>query len=144
MAQFHSAFGDVEFNILWDGDLANMPGWEQESFASTVHIPGSNRNVTFLLGNGPYTRTFEVLCDTQSHYTNLKLMRHTEAILRVPAAMNDLDDTGVEEINYFGSAYAEISDVLLVGLSAARVWVDGQRSAFATFQRDEVAEADVA
>jgi hypothetical protein len=135
-----SAFGDAEFRILWDGNEASFPGWERESYSSSQHIPGSSRTDTFLLGFGPYVRSFTVLCDTQSHYRNLVAMQQTEATLRVPAAMNDLDDA--EEIVLFGNVFAEIPDVLLVGITAPQKWVDGSVSCLASFQWEGPEEAE--
>jgi hypothetical protein len=137
MAETHCAFGEVGFRVLWDGDLADMLGWEQDAYSASQHIPGSNRNVTFLLGLGPLRRTLRVVCDTQSHYDNLRAMRQTEATLRVYAAMNDLNDADVTEVNLFGTAYAEITDVLLLSTQNVRKAVDGSVVCEATFQREE-------
>jgi hypothetical protein len=134
-----SAFGEAEFRVLWDGNEASMPGWEREAFQSTAHIPGSSRSDTFLLGFGPYVRSFSVLCETQSHYRNLKAMQQTEATLRVPAAMNDLDE-GTSEVVYFGNVYAEIPDVLLAAVSQPMKWTDGAVQCLATFQWEGPAE----
>lgn len=133
-----SAFGLAEFRILWSGDNASMSGWERESYVASNHIPGSNRTDTFLLGHGPWQRSFTVLCETQSHYRNLQAMLHTEATLRVPARMNDMDDADVAEVVYFGDVFAEIPDVTLLALSGPQKWVDGAVSVACTFQRDNV------
>lgn len=131
MIRSMAAFGLAEIRILWDGGLANMPGWEQQSYTNSVHIPGSNITETFLLGVGDLTRTFTVECETPQHYRNLQALVQAEATLRVPAAMNEL---AAREVDYFGQLYAEIDDVVLLGLSAVSVWADGSVSCAATFQ----------
>jgi hypothetical protein len=133
-----TAFGDAEFRILWDGNVASMPGWERQSYTSSQHIPGSSRTDTFLLGFGPYMRSFTVLCDTESHYQNLEAMQQTEATLRVWAEMHRL--AGAEQVVYFGKVYAEIPDVLLVGLSTPDYWTDGSVSCLASFEWEGPAE----
>ena len=129
-----SSFGSASFAILWDGDLASMPGWEQAEYVNTIHVPGSDINDTHLMGSGPLTRAFRVLCADRVAYEALHALKRAEGTLRVPAAMNEL---GIAvEVDYFGDVYAEISDVVLLGLSNVRVWTDGAVEVTAQFQRD--------
>mgnify|MGYP006921328719 CR=1 FL=1 len=138
-----SGFGDatsaevgafVEFAILWDGDTATMPGWEQPSQVSTYHVPGGNTNLIFLMGLGELTRTFTVLCPTKTAYTQLAALQQTQGTLRVPAAMNEL---GIAtEVDNAGTLVADIPDVVLVSLSAPGVWTDGCISTQAAFWRE--------
>lgn len=138
-----SGFGDplvpeperwVSFAILWDGDDASMPGWSQENQKAEHHVPGSNRNIVFLLGLGALTRTFAVSCASRAAFANLAALQQTTGVLRVPAAMNEL--SVATEIDLYGQVMADIPDVVLLELSEPRVWGDGDVSAQATFWRD--------
>jgi hypothetical protein len=122
-----------EFAILWDGDLATMPGWEQPSQTAGYHIPGSDTNVIFLMGMGELRRSFRVLCSSKAAYAVLAGLQQYEGTLRVPAAMNELDIA--TEASYSGQIVADIPDVVLEGLSGVRVGVDGTVEATAAFWR---------
>lgn len=137
-----SGFGDatsadvgafVEFSILWDGDIASMPGWDQMNQSAPNHIPGSNTNIVFLMGHGALTRSFSVLCPTRKAYAQLAALQQYEGTLRVPALMNELDIA--TEVDYSGQLVADIPSVVLLELTYARVWTDGAVSAQAMFWR---------
>ena len=135
-----SGFGDptdgtdwVAFSILWDGDPANMPGWEQPSHYAVHHIPGSDRNIVQLLGNGPLSRTFRVLCEDRGAYADLCAHKQTQGSLRVPARMNEVDAAVVRDLH--GDLVADIPEVVLLEVTGVRVWVDGAIEAAATFWR---------
>lgn len=131
-----SVFGPVEFSILWDGDLADMPGWRLASHAASEHIPGSPHTDTFLMGTGVLVRQFSILCPTKTHYWNLlQMVQHTGELL-VPAAMNELPFP--EEL-WFGSLMCRIPAVTLMDMGDVRVWNDGAVRAAPTFQRDGLA-----
>lgn len=123
----------VEFSILWDGDPASMPGWDQPNFAAEFHMPGSNVNVIQLLGLGPLTRSFTVLCENATAYEYLAGLQQTTGTLRVPAAMNRLKVA--TEVDYFGAMVADIPDVTLTGLTGELDWTDGPVTALASFWR---------
>lgn len=138
-----SGFGDatsadvgafVEFSIIWDGDIATMPGWDQQGQAARYHVPGGDLNIIQLLGNGELTRAFTVLCPSKAAFAQLAALQQTEGTLRVPAAMNELDIA--TETNYFGQLVADIPDVVLTDLTGVRVWTDGCVSAQASFWRE--------
>lgn len=140
--RIQSGFGDaasadpddyVEFSILWDGDLANMPGWSQSAQTAEYHIPGSDTNILFLLGKGPLTRGFTVLCETKADYARLAALQQVQGTLRVPAAMNELDIATERDIS--GDVVADIPSVVLLSLTDPRVWVDGAVQALAAFWR---------
>jgi hypothetical protein len=122
-----------EFAILWDGDAATMPGWEQPSQSAGYHIPGSDTNIIFLMGLGELRRSFRVLCSSKTAYAALCGLQQYEGTLRVPATMNELDIA--TEANYSGQIVADIPDVVLEGLSGVRVSVDGTVEATAAFWR---------
>lgn len=137
-----SGFGDatsadvgawVEFAILWNGDIASMPGWEQPAQDATYHVPGGNINIIFLLGLGELQRTFTVLCPTKTAYAQLCALQQYEGTLRVPAAMNELDVA--VETDYSGQLVADIPDVVLRSLTGVQNWTDGCVSAQALFWR---------
>jgi hypothetical protein len=123
----------VEFAILWDGDLASMPGWEQLSQSAGYHVPGSDTNIIFLMGMGELRRSFRVLCPSKTAYTHLCGLQQYEGTLRVPATMNELDIA--TEVDYSGQLVADIPDVVLDGLSGVRVYTDGTVEATAAFWR---------
>lgn len=125
--------GFVEFSILWDGDLANMPGWDQANQSAGYHVPGSNTNIVFLMGQGALTRAFSVLCPTKKAYAQLAALQQYEGTLRVAAAMNELD-VAVER-DFSGDLVADIPNVVLLELTRARVWIDGAIEAQASFWR---------
>jgi len=124
----------VEFAILWDGNLADMPGWDQANKSSSSPIPGGNRNLIFLMGLGELTRSFRVLCPTKTAYAQLARLQQAQGTLRVPAAMNELDIA--TEVDYSGTVVADIPDVVLLALTGARVWTDGAVEAQAAFWRE--------
>jgi hypothetical protein len=123
----------VEFAILWDGDLASMPGWEQPSQSAGYHIPGSDTNIIFLMGMGELRRSFRVLCPSKTAYAHLAGLQQYEGTLRVPAVMNELDIA--TEVDYSGQLVADIPDVVLEGLGGVRVYTDGTVEATAAFWR---------
>jgi hypothetical protein len=123
----------VEFAILWDGDLASMPGWEQPSQSAGYHIPGSDTNIIFLMGMGELRRSFRVLCPSKTAYAHLAGLQQYEGTLRVPAVMNELDIA--TEVDYSGQLVADIPDVVLEGLGGVRVYTDGTVEASAAFWR---------
>lgn len=123
----------VAFAILWDGDVASMPGWDQKNFTADLHFPGSDTNVQQQLGRGPLTRSFQVMCASQSDFDDLAELQQTKGTLRVPSAMNDL---GVAvEVDVSGRIFADIPSVLLQDLTGVQVWTDGCVSASAFFWR---------
>jgi hypothetical protein len=124
----------VEFSILWDGDIAAMPGWDQPAQAATQHVPGGNVNIVSLMGLGELNRSFKVLCPSKSDYNALARLQQVQGTLRVPAQMNELDIA--TETNYFGQLVADIPDVVLLGLTSVQVWTDGCVSAQAAFWRE--------
>lgn len=123
----------VEFGILWDGDIASMPGWEQPNQSATHHVPGSNTNIIFLMGMGELRRSFRVLCKSKAAYAHLAALQQSTGTLRVPAAMNELDVA--TEVNVSGTLVADIPSVVLEGLSGVRVSVDGAVEVSASFWR---------
>lgn len=123
----------VEFAILWDGDVGDMPGWEQQGQSAVNHVPGGNINIIFLMGLGELSRSFRVLCPSKAAFAQLAALQQYQGTLRVPAAMNELDVA--TEVDYSGSLVADIPDVVLLGLSGTRVYVDGCVEATAAFWR---------
>lgn len=129
-----SVVGDfVEFALLWDGDAATMPGWDQVNQSASYHVPGSDTNIVFLMGQGALSRSFSVLCPTKKAYAHLAALQQYEGTLRVPAAMNELDIA--TEVDYSGTLVADIPNVVLLELTGARVHTDGAVSAQAMFWR---------
>ena len=126
--------GFVEFSILWDGAIASMPGWDQANQDAENHIPGSNRNIVFLMGHGALSRSFSVLCPTRKAYAQLAALQQYQGTLRVPALMNELDIA--TEVDYSGQLVADIPNVVLRSLTGAQVWTDGAVSAQALFWRE--------
>lgn len=124
----------VSFAIVWDGDIAAMPGWDQVNQTAQNHIPGSDTNIFFLLGLGPLTRSFTVLCPDKTTYAYLAALQQTQGTLRVPAAMNELDIA--TEVDESGTLVADISDVVLDSLTGVQVWTDGCVTAQASFWRE--------
>ncbi|MBA2707161.1 MAG: hypothetical protein H0U59_05090 [Gemmatimonadaceae bacterium] len=131
-------FGDVKFGVLWGGDPYGMPGWAQESYANTVHIPGGNVNETFLMGLSPLTITYDLVLDTKDDYRALAALQQASGTLTVYTAMCELAG---REVVLFGQAYTELDNTLLIGLSRQMVRVDGAVECSATFQLDEVVSA---
>jgi len=123
----------VEFSILWDGDVASMPGWSQTAQTAEFHVPGSNTNIIQLLGMGPLSRAFSVLCESRAVYADLCALLQQSHTLRVPAAMNELDIA--VEADYAGDIVADIPAVVLTSLTSVQVWNDGAVSALAMFWR---------
>ena len=126
--------GFVEFSILWDGELAAMPGWDQATQSAAYHVPGGDRNILCLLGHGELRRSFTVLCADKTAYAQLAALQQYQGTLRVPAAMNELDIA--TEVDYGGTIVADIPGVVLESLTGARVWTDGCVSALASFWRE--------
>jgi hypothetical protein len=124
----------VEFSILWDGNIADMPGWSQANQSSGYHIPGSNTHIVFLMGHGALNRSFTVLCPSRKAYAELAALQQYQGTLRVPALMNELDIA--TEVDYSGQLVADIPDVVLLDLTGTRVYPDGCVSAQASFWRE--------
>lgn len=128
-------FGEVRFSINGSDDFV-LPTWEQAPFGSVKHVPGSNRNVRFLMGLGEPQVSWRVHLDTYEEYRNLLAMRQTEAVLQIPAHLCDLAD--VEQVSYYDMAYSRIPDVLLWSVSGITLdYVNGWAECDCTFMRSD-------
>jgi hypothetical protein len=126
-----TGFGPLKFGVLWGSDGSGMPGWSQESFTSTVHIPGSDRNETFLLGSGPLTITYRLVLASVADYRELVSMKQTQDMLTLYTSMCEL---GGREVVHFGTTYTELDAVTLLDVGGVTVRVDGEVECDATFQ----------
>jgi hypothetical protein len=126
-----TGFGDQKFGILWGSDGSGMPGWSQESFSSTVHVPGGDINETFLLGSGPLRVTYRLVMDTISDYRALVAMKQTQDVLTLYTTMCEIAG---REVVLFGATYTELDAVTLLDVGGVTVRVDGQVECDATFQ----------
>ncbi len=135
-----TGFDGIPFRILWDGgDAATMPAWERESIVVTNHIPGSNATEIDLMGLGDWQRSFTVECADKYDFWNLRNKLQTEGVLTVPAAMNDLVDTDVQEVQAGTTQlFALISNVLFVSLTNQFIQVNGVCFGTATFRKETV------
>lgn len=126
-------FGDVAFDILWpDGADASMPDWMFDSFSTTRHIPGSNRNITQTLGKGPQTITYRLELASRTDLLNLKERVLETDTLVLFAAMTSAPDVYRDSQ---GEGYVFIADVLLLSLGQPVIFVDGIVEVDVTFQR---------
>jgi hypothetical protein len=130
-----TGFGGASFDILWESNEPALPGWEQQEYVNTVHVPGSDFNDTYFMGSGPLMRALRVVCADRAAYEALHALKRTAGVLRMPATLNELG--AAVEVDYFGTIYAELADVTLIGLSDVRVWVHGEIEVTAQFQRDD-------
>lgn len=132
MATPMTQFGGCEFQIVHDD--TRLPIWSQESHSVTRHVPGSNVNVTQLLGLGPMTIKYTVECENQERYAALAAAVQTTASLRVPTTI--AEDIGAEE-DWFGDVYTEYEGVTLMELRSPIVALDQSITVEATFQLQE-------
>lgn len=131
----HCGFGDANFGILWDSsDPYGMPGWEQSGQSETRHVPGSDTNITQLLGLGPLAISYRLFFQATADFEAFMASRQGTGTLTVYAAMCELN---VPEVVLFGSVYKQIPDVLLIDVSAVSLRVDGAVECTATFQLQE-------
>ena len=133
--EHHTGFGDVNFGILWDmNDPYGMPGWSQDSFSVTHHVPGSDTNITQLLGNGALAITYRCFFENTTEFEAFMALRQTTGTLTVYAAMCEL---AVTEVVVFGEVYKQIPDVILMGVGDISKRVDGCVECTAGFQIQE-------
>lgn len=113
-------FGDSDaqaaFQIVHEGEW--LPIWEQPAYANTIHVPGGNVNVTFLMGLGPLQVTYTVEFDTPTDYEDMCALQQTIGTLRIPQTV--AEPFGFE-VDLSGSIYTEYSDVTLMSLSAPQI-----------------------
>lgn len=110
-----------------------MPDWGFASHHTTRHVPGSNRNVTQLLGKGVQTVTYRLSLETRQDLVDLKERVQETDTLVLYAAMTSTPDTYVD---LHGSGYVEIANVLLLSLGTPEIFPDGTVEVDATFQRN--------
>lgn len=134
-------FGDDDaqafFQIVHEGEW--LPIWEQPAYSNTIHVPGGNVNVTFLMGLGPLSVTYTVECDTPDDYDDLVALQQTSGTLRIPQTVAEPFGT---EVDLSGTIYTEFSDVTLMSISAPQIslpTVSGRPiiQCSATFQRED-------
>ena len=129
----YTRFGSVHFGILWPDNSLSMPDWGFESISTTRHVPGSNRNVTQLLGKGPQRVTYRLSFDSVADYRDLKERVQEIDTLVLFAAMTSAPD---DYVDLHGEGYIELADVLLLELDQQpQIFPDGTVEASATFQR---------
>ena len=134
--EFHTGFGDTNFGILWDSfDPYGMPGWAQESFSVTRHIPGGDVNVTQLLGHGALGISYRLFFENTTEFDTFMALRHTSETLTVYAVMCELDVP--EVVMPGGGVYKEIPDVTLMGVGEISKRIDGCIECTAAFQIQE-------
>lgn len=126
-----TAFGTAAFQIVHEGEW--LPLWEEASTTNTIHIPGSNRSVTFLLGTGPLVVTWTVECNDATDYAALCALVQSVDTLRMPSVV--AEDMGTE-VDLFGAIYTDIPDVTLLNLARPQIALDGSIQVDATFQRE--------
>ena len=131
-----TGFGGTHFGILWGDDPMTMPGWQQDSHAETRHVPGGNVNITQLLGLGEVRVDYRLFFEDKVEFNAFMALRQTTGTLTLFAAMCEFN-VPEWEIDYFGRAYIEIPDVLLLATSDERPSVDGTVEVTATFQLQE-------
>lgn len=131
-----TGFGGTHFGILWGNDPMSMPGWQQGSFAETKHVPGSDVNITQLLGLGEAAATYRLFFEDKREFNAFMALRQTTGTLTLFAAMCEFDVPQWETV-YFGKTYIDIPDVLLFTTSDERPGVDGTVEVTATFQLQE-------
>lgn len=125
-------FGSIGIRILWPDNSLSMPDWSFEAISNTRHIPGSNRNVTQLLGKGPQTLTYRLWLDTRRDLLDLKERVQETDTLVLFAQMTSAPD---EYVDIHGEGYVEIADVLLLNIGQPQIFPDGTVEVDATFQR---------
>lgn len=125
-------FGAVPFEVLWGSDALQMPDWTFDSLYSTRHVPGSNRNVTQLLGKGPQRLTLTLELASAADLRALKARVQEVDTLVLDAAMTSATDTTVD---IHGEGYVEVANAVLLSLSDPWIGLDGLVQVTATFQR---------
>lgn len=131
-----TGFGGVNFGISWGFDDVTMQGWHQESYAETRHVPGGNVNITQLLGHGAASAEFSLFFETKAEFDTFMALRQTQGMLTLYAAMCEFNEPSWE-VNYFGTTYLAIPDVLLMRVYDIRTRVDGPVECSAVFQLQE-------
>lgn len=125
-------FASHAIRILWPEGSLSMPDWSFESISNTRHIPGSNRNVTQLLGKGPQTITYRLWLDSRADLESLKGSVQNTGTLVLFAAMTSATEATVD---IHGELYVEIPDVTLMSLGVPELFPDGTVEVDAVFQR---------
>lgn len=119
-----------------DESESRMPGWQQETFGTTKHIPGSNLNDTYFTGYGPLTISYSVWLESKSDYAALQALKQTSGTLTLPSNICAFAPNGSDavEIDYFGVRYTKLSDVALMGISDVLLSLDGSVECITNWQ----------
>ena len=125
-------FGAVPFEVLWGSDALQMPDWTFDSLYSTRHVPGSNRNVTQLLGKGPQRLTVTLELASVADLRTLKTRVQEVDTLVLYAPMTSATEATVD---IHGEGYVEVANAVLLSLSDPWIGLDGLVQVTATFQR---------
>lgn len=128
----YTGFGSVLFGIRANDETGDLPEWASQGVLATRHVPGSNRNITQLLGMGPQTVTYRVFCETRGDYRALLALRQTTATLTV-VANGTVAEGEYESIH--GMGYLRIADVTLLDVTNPVFEIDQVVEADATFIR---------
>lgn len=129
----HTRFGSVPIRIMWPDGSLSMPDFGSESITNTRHVPGSDRNITQMLGKGPKTVTYRLELDTRADFRALEAKVQETDTLVLFAQMTAESGTYVD---IHGEGYLEIANVTLISLGATpQIYPDGTVEIDATFQR---------
>ena len=125
-------FGAIPFSIYWGSDALQMPDWTFDSLYSTRHVPGSNRNVTQLLGKGPQRLTVTLELASVADLRTLKTRVQEVDTLVLYAPMTSATEATVD---IHGDAYVQLDGVVLLSLGQPFIGLDGIVQVEAVFQR---------
>ena len=132
MTSPQTRFGPVEFRVLAiDQGQDIVTGWNRESHYAIHHIPGSNDNITFLMGVGPGIVTYRVECSSIDVFRNLEAMKQGKDTLVLRTGINT--ETPTTEVDYFGDTYDHIDNAVLLDVQNSSPRRNGKVVADATF-----------
>lgn len=77
-----SSFGSINIRVELDAATASGPQFERQSYVTTRHIPGSNSDVTQVMGYGTGVITLSLLVDA-TEWTALQSALLTTATLTI-------------------------------------------------------------
>ena len=122
----HAQFEGVYFTIRSDGNDVRLPGWSQPNMTATRHYPGTNRSVTFQMGRGPMQLAYRVEFHSRADHEAMQALIGLGGTLQIPRRICELPQTpededgnrAVVDVDYFGTIYTRISDVMLMSVGA--------------------------
>jgi hypothetical protein len=122
----------AHFDVAVDDRSDVYPDWETDLIDTTQHIPGSNRNDTFVSGFTPARITLPLEFDTRDDWKQFRRLWGTVGTLVLLAEFTSHDGEIFHDLD---RAYEAFPNTLLLRIGRPAHRIGGQIEAEATFQR---------